>query len=68
MVYIDDILIFSKTIAEHVAVIKQVLQILYNNLYLKPEKWKFHKEKLNYLRYTIAKDHVVMEDSKIDAI
>ena len=55
--------------AEHIMVINQVLQILCNNdHYLKPKKCEFHKDKLNYLRYTISEDHVAMEDSKIDAI
>ena len=68
-VYMDDILIFSKSMVEHILIINQVLQILRNNdLYLKPEKCEFYKEKLNYLGFTISKDHVAMEDSKVDAI
>ena len=68
-VYMDDILIFSKSMAEHVLIINQVLQILRNNdLYLKPEKCEFYKNKLNYLGFTISKDHVAMEDSKVNAI
>ena len=68
-VYMDDILIFSKSMAEHILIINQVLQILRNNdLYLKPEKCEFYKEKLNYLGFMISKDHVAMEDAKIDAI
>ena len=69
MVYMDNILIFSKSMAEHIMVINQVLQILCDNdLYLKPKKYEFYKEKLNYLGFTISKDHIAMEDSKVDAI
>ena len=69
MVYMDNILIFTKTKAEHIMVVKQVLQTLRdNNLYLKPKKCEFHKEKLNYLGYTILKDYVAIEDSKVKAI
>ena len=69
MVYMDNILIFSKSMAEHIMVINQVFQILCNNdLYLEPEKCKFYKDKLNYLRFIISKDHITMEDSKINAI
>ena len=65
----DDILIFTATTAEHIMVVKQVLQLLHNkDLYLKPEKCEFHKDKLNYLGYTISADHVMMEDSKVEAI
>ena len=68
-VYMDDILIFSKSMAEHILIINQVFQILCdNNLYLKSEKCEFYKTKLNYLRFTISKDHIAMEDSKVDAI
>ena len=53
-VYMDDILIFSKSMAKHILIINQVLQILCNNdLYLKPEKCEFYKDKLNYLVFTI---------------
>ena len=69
MVYIDNILIFSKSMVEHIMVINQVLQILHDNdLYLKSKKCKFYKDKLNYLGFTILKDHIAMEDSKVDAI
>ena len=65
----DNILIFTKTKAEHIMMVKQVLQTLRdNNLYLKPKKCEFHKEKLNYLGYTILKDYVAIEDSKVKAI
>ena len=65
----NDILIFSGSMAEHILIINQVLQILHNNdLYLKPKKCKFYKEKLNYLGFIISKDHVAIEDSKVDAI
>ena len=68
-VYMDDILIFSKSMAEHIMVINQVLQILCDNdLYLKPKKCEFYKDKLNYLRFIISKDHITMEDSKVNAI
>ena len=68
-VYMDNILIFTATMAEHIMVVHKVLQILCDNdLYLKPEKCEFHKDKLNYLGYTISKDHVTIEDSKIEAI
>ena len=65
----DDILIFSKSMVEHIIIINQVLQILHDNdLYLKPEKCEFYKDKLNYLGFMISKDHIAMEDSKVDAI
>jgi len=50
MVYVDDILIYTKTLEEHRAVVKEVLQILQdNNLYLKHQKCEFEKEEVEYL-------------------
>ena len=65
----NNILIFTKTREEHILVVKQVLWTLRDNdLHLKPEKCKFHKDKPNHLGYTISKDYVVIEDSKVKAI
>ena len=44
IVYMDDILIFTKTLEEHRAVTKEVLRILAdNNLSLKPEKCEWRR-------------------------
>ena len=41
VIYLDDILIFTKDIAKHRIIIKEVLKILrQNKLYLKPAKWR----------------------------
>ncbi|ETW82812.1 hypothetical protein HETIRDRAFT_416875 [Heterobasidion irregulare TC 32-1] len=66
-IYMDDILIFSKSMAEHIHIFYQVFQILCDNdLYIKPEKHEFYKEKLNYLGYTISKDYITIKNSKVD--
>lgn len=42
VIYLDNIMIFTKTLEEHRQVVCEVLQILRNNkLYLKDEKCKF---------------------------
>lgn len=42
-VYLDDILIFSKSVQEHVQHVRRVLQrLLENQLYIKAEKCAFH--------------------------
>jgi len=44
VVYLDDILIFTKTKEEHVQIVRQVLQVLKENkLFLCPEKCEFYK-------------------------
>ena len=67
--YIDDILIFSKTIEEHVKEVSEVLQRLADNtLFAKPEKCEFHKEQVEYLGIWVGKGRLSMDHGKINAI
>lgn len=51
-VYIDDILIFSKNMSDHIIYVRQVLQrLLENRLYEKAEK--FHVNSVSFLEYVI---------------
>jgi hypothetical protein len=56
LVYLDDILIYTNgTKEEYIRYIKKVLKKLQKHkLLLKPEKYKFHVTKTDYLRYTIS--------------
>lgn len=50
MVYLDDIMIFSKTEKEHKEHVKKILRKLKErNLLLKPEKCTFHVEEVEFL-------------------
>ena len=45
IIYLDDILIFTKTLEEHRRIVRRVLEKLRNHkLYLKPEKCEFERE------------------------
>lgn len=69
VVYMDDILIFTKTRGEHQAVTSQVLQILKdNNLYLKPEKCIFEVEKVEFLGLILSENHVEMDPVKVEGV
>lgn len=69
IVYIDDILIFTKTLAEHRRVVREVLEILKTNkLYLKPEKCEFECSEIEYLGLIIKEGSVAMDPKKIAAI
>ncbi len=58
-IYLDDILIFSKTLDEHRQIVKRVLQHLRENkLFLKAEKCEFEVLKTEYLGVTISENSV----------
>ncbi|KAI2653584.1 Transposon Tf2-9 polyprotein [Labeo rohita] len=55
IVYIDDILIYSRNLAEHHQHIQQVLHKLRDHsLYLKLEKGEFHRSSVQFLGYIIS--------------
>lgn len=69
IVYMDDILIYTETLEEHRRVTQRVLEILEkNNLYLKPEKCEFEKEKIEYLGLIISKGRIEMDPVKIEGV
>ena len=69
VVYLDDILIFTKTREEHKEITKQVLQKLRENkLFLKPEKCSFEEEEIEYLGLLISDNQIKMDPAKVKAI
>ena len=60
IVYMDDIMVFSVDMKEHRDMVKCVLAILcQNNLYLKPKKCEFERERVEYLGLVVSKGKVV---------
>ncbi|KAL0148816.1 hypothetical protein M9458_055825, partial [Cirrhinus mrigala] len=69
VVYIDDILIYSRNQAEHRQHVQQVLQKLReHSLYLKLEKCEFHQPSVQFLGYNISAEGVQMDQGKVSAI
>jgi len=67
--YLDDILIYSKTLENHKEHVHKVLQTLQDaKLLVKPEKSKFHTQEVDYLEYIIRPGEIKMQASKIEAI
>ena len=65
-IYLDDILIHSKTAAEHVDRVLSVLQCLENTvLYCNAKKCEFDKKKIEFLGVNVSQDGFEMEDKKI---
>ena len=65
-IYLDDILIHSKTAAEHIDGVLSVLQCLENTiLYCNAKKCEFDKKKIEFLGVNVSRDGFEMEDKKI---
>ncbi|KAL1280048.1 hypothetical protein QQF64_014648 [Cirrhinus molitorella] len=68
LVYID-ILIFSKTLEEHIQHVRAVLKrLILHHLVAKPEKCEFHCSSISFLGYIISSDGVAMDDHKVQAV
>lgn len=69
VLYLDDIIIFSEDPSQHDAQVKEVLRRLREaDLFLKPEKCKFHATEVDYLGVKISPGHVGMDPVKISGV
>jgi hypothetical protein len=69
IVYLDDILIFSKTREEHVKHVRQVLDVLKKEkLFLKMSKCEFGKTSLVYLGHIVGGGELKIDPSKVKVI
>ena len=68
-VHLDDLLIVSKTMADHLEHLRKVLDRLQEvGLKLKPSKCGFAKERVEYLGHTLSAEGVLLNDAKIEAV
>jgi hypothetical protein len=64
----DDILIYTSNLTEHHKMVHEVLKRLQeHNLYLKPEKYEFEKQEIEYLGMIICPGEVLMDPRKVSA-
>jgi len=69
VVYLNDILIFTKTEKEHAQAVRRVLQVLKENkLFLHPEKCEFYKQRIEYLGLVISENEVSMDPVKVAGV
>ncbi|KAL0537135.1 hypothetical protein IC582_026105 [Cucumis melo] len=69
IVFIDDILIYSKTEAEHEEHLRIVLQTLRDNkLYAKFSKCEFWLKQVSFLGHVVSKAGVSVDPAKIEAV
>eukprot|EP00253_Pinus_taeda_P011579 PITA_11579 len=69
LIFIDDILIYSRSKEEHEEHLRMVLQTLREHqLYAKLNKCDFYKEEIQYLGHVISKEGIVVDPEKIKTI
>jgi hypothetical protein len=69
MVYLDDILIYTETVEENRRITAEVLKRLReNNLFAKPEKCYFEKDRIEYLGMFIFHGHIEMDPAKLASV
>src|SRR3954467_11121149 len=69
IVYIDDILIYSRNDQEHVQHIRQVLEILRKHkMYGNMAKCEFFKESVEYLGHVISSKGIATDPKKVEAV
>ena len=68
-VYLDNILIFSRSLPEHIQHVRAVLQrLLENQLFAKAEKCVFHQHTTSFLGFIITKGGLEMDPEKVKAV
>jgi hypothetical protein len=64
--YLDDILVYSRTLEEHIRHVTEVLECLRKtDLRLKPEKYEWHKEEVEFLGFIVGRNRVKISSKKI---
>ncbi len=68
IVYIDNILIYSNNLEEHIRHVRSVLKrLMQYQLYAKAEKCEFHQTSTSFLSYVISQEGVAMDERKVKA-
>lgn len=69
VVYLDDILIYSRTRVEHERHVRQALEILrQNHFYVCAAKSRFFQEEIKFLGHIVGKDGIRPDPAKVSAV
>ena len=69
VVYLDDILIFTRTEEEHERAVRRVLEVLVEHkLFLCLEKCEFHRKEIEYLGLVILENKVAIDPVKVTGV
>ena len=69
IIYLDDVIVFSKTPEEHIAQLEAVFKKISDaGLKLKPSKCEFFKKRIHYLGHIVSNKGIETDPKKIEAI
>ena len=68
VVYFDDILVYSSSEAQHLQHLRQVFEVLQEQLYVNTKKCHFLTDEVAFLGYIVSKDSIRMDPAKVEAI
>jgi hypothetical protein len=69
IVYLDDILVFSKTEEEHVDYVKEVLgRLKESRLYVRLDKCEWHTSRTEYLGYIVSLEGLTIDLERVKTI
>ena len=64
--FVNNVLVGTKTEEDHDEIVEKVLKRLdENNLYMKPEKWAWKVQKVNFLGVIMGQETIEMEEDKV---
>ena len=66
---LDDVIIFSKSLLEHIPHVRNILEVLrQHKLYAKVEKCVFHKDQMTFVGCLVSKEGIGVDPAKVSAI
>lgn len=69
LVFVDDILVYSRSLEDHVSKLRQVLEILtHHKLNIKRSKCSFAQQQLTYLGHIISQEGMATDPKNISAV
>ena len=69
LIYLDDVIVFSKMEEEHLKHLCIMFDCLWeHNLRLKPTKYKFFRDEINYLAHHVSKEGMQPSKENLEAV